>query len=154
MSLAAPATAIRPPVVRWSWETSDGHRPITLLAVLGVASAATMALAGLPPVDMHGPLHHLGIMDPLCGGTRSARYTLRGEWGQAWRYNPLGMLAVAGAIAMVGRALVGLTLRHWLTASVGWTPRRRRRVLLAAAAVLAALEVRQQMLAPLLTAGL
>ena len=100
---------------------------------------------------MHGPLHYVGIMDPFCGGTRAARYTMRGEWAQAWRYNPLGILAVAGASAAVARAVVGILAGRWLSVTVSWTHRRRRLTLAVVLAVVIVLEVRQQLLAELLT---
>lgn len=78
-----------------------------------------MAVFGLPPVDLHGLLHHVGIMDPLCGGTRATAYTARGEWALAWRYNPLGFLAVVAAAAAVLRAVVGLLARRWVTGHGG-----------------------------------
>jgi hypothetical protein len=151
VTTAAAAPSI--PFMRWSWQTHDGHRLVTVVAFLGVAAAAMMALIGLPPVDLHGPLHYLGIMDPLCGGTRAARYTMRGDLDQAWRYNPLGILAVAGAVAAAGRAVVGILTRRWVTVAIGWTPPRRRLVIGLILAVVAVLEVRQQLLAALLTAA-
>ena len=151
MTTAAAAPSI--PFMRWSWQTHDGHRLVTVVAFLGVAAAAMMALIGLPPVDLHGPLHYLGIMDPLCGGTRAARYTMRGDLDQAWRYNPLGILAVAGAVAAAGRAVGGMLTRRWVTVAIGWTPPRRRLVIGLILAVVAVLEVRQQLLAALLTAA-
>jgi hypothetical protein len=104
-----------------------------------------MAVFGLPPVDLHGLLHHVGIMDPLCGGTRATAYTARGEWALAWRYNPLGFLAVVAAAAAVLRAVVGLLARRWVTVTVAWTPRRVRTVAVTATVLLVALTVRQQM---------
>jgi hypothetical protein len=50
------------------WEPVDRHRWAGLLAVAGLAAGGAMAIFGLPPVDLHGPLHYAGIMDPLCGG--------------------------------------------------------------------------------------
>jgi hypothetical protein len=151
VTTAAAAAPI--PVLRWSWQTSDGHRLVTVVAFLGVAAAGMMALVGLPPIDLHGPLHYLGIMDPLCGGTRAARYAMRGEWVQAWRYNPLGILAVAGAVAAVGRAVVGILTGRWVTVAIAWTSRRRRLAIGLILAVTAVLEIRQQLLAALLTIG-
>ena len=151
MTAAAAARTI--PFLRWSWQSQDRHRPVTVVAFLGVAAAAMMAVVGLPPVDLHGPLHYLGIMDPLCGGTRAARYTMRGDLVQAWRYNPLGIFAVASAVAAAGRAVVGMLTRRWVTVAIGWTPPRRRLVIGLILAVVAVLEVRQQLLAALLTAA-
>lgn len=73
-----------------------------------------MAIFGLPPVDVHGPLHYLGIMDPLCGVTRGTRLAMLGHLGQAWRYNPLSVVLVAGACAIVLRQALGLATGRWL----------------------------------------
>lgn len=139
--------------VRWGkWLPVDRYRDWTWLAVGGVGAAAVMALAGLPPLDLHGPLHYLGVMDPLCGGTRAARYTMLGQWRAAWHYNPLGLAAVLIAALTVLRAGVGLATGRWWTPPTG-LPVRTRRLLTAVLLVgLVALEVRQQLLAPLLLA--
>jgi hypothetical protein len=147
------AAAPSVPFLRWSWESYDAHRAMTLIAFLGVAAAGVMAFVGLPPIDVHGPLHYLGVMDPLCGATRAAFHTMRGEWVQAWRYNPLGILAVAGAVAATGRAVVGILTRRWVTVAIAWTPRRRRWVVWLILALAVVLEVRQQLLVTLLTGG-
>lgn len=118
-----------------------------------VAAAAGMAMFGLPPIDLHGLLHHWGIMDPLCGGTRAAMYAARGDWPLAWRYNPLGILVVVVSAAAVVRSVLGVVTGRWLMVAVTWTPRRRRIVIVAAVMVLAALTVRQQLRAELLMAG-
>ena len=47
----------QPQRLRLFMEPWDRHRWITLLAVAGVSSAGTMAVFGLSPVDLHGPLH-------------------------------------------------------------------------------------------------
>lgn len=123
-----------------------------MLAVVGTVAAAMMALIGLPPLDLHGPLHYLGVMDPLCGGTRAARYTMLGRWDLAWRYNPLGLVAVLGAGSMVLRAGIGVISRWWWTPVLAPTPAARRLLIVALALGVVALEVRQQLLAPLLMA--
>lgn len=138
---------------RLSWEARDRHRLVTLIALLGLAGAVAMAVYGLPPVNLHGPLHRYGIMDPLCGGTRAARYAAAGNWPQAWRYNPLGLFAVLASGAATLRAVLGVARRRWLTVSVTWTPRRARTVAVVMVALLAALDVRQQTHAALLMAG-
>lgn len=112
-----------------------------------------MAVFGLPPVDLHGPLHHAGIMDPLCVGTRAAAYTARGEFALAWRYNPLSILVVVGAAALVVRTAVGLLARRWLTLKVSWTLRRLWAAWATVLLLLAGLTVRQQLRADLLLAG-
>lgn len=124
----------------------DEHRALTVLAVVGLALAAAMAVFGLPPVDLHGPLHRYGVMDPLCGGTRATRLAAQGDLAGAWRFNPLGIVVVVGAVAVVLRALVGATTSRWLTVRI----RRRRAVALLLLAAAVVLQVRQQLRADLL----
>jgi hypothetical protein len=143
----------RRPWLQWSWERGDDHRMITIVAFVGVAAAILVAVFGLPPIDLHGPLHYLGVMDPLCGGTRAARYAMLGDLRLAWRYNPLGIVAVLGSAAFVGRAMIGAITGRWISVTVVWTPRRSPLVVAVALVLLAVLEVRQQLLAPLLTAA-
>ncbi|MEU4365425.1 DUF2752 domain-containing protein [Promicromonospora sp. NPDC023987] len=118
-----------------------------------LAAAAMMVALGLPPVDLHGPLHLVGIMDPFCGGTRTARYAAQGNLAEAWRYNPLSIVIVYGALVVVARAGVGLVTQRWLTMKIGSTPARRRRVITVALVLLVLLEVRQQLRADLLMEG-
>lgn len=134
------------------WRARDDYWPATILALAGLVIAAAMALFGLPGVDLHPITHQWGIMDPLCGGTRAARYTMMGELGQAWRYNPLGIVSVLGASVVLVRAGYGLVARRWVT--LQFSPTSRTKWLLAAVFVLgfAVLEVRQQGRAELLMA--
>ena len=145
--------AIAGPWIRFSWQASDRHRLVTAVALVGLVAAAAMAVFGLPPVDLHGPFHRLGIMDPLCGGTRAARYAAQGQWALAWEYNPLGIITVVGAVAATVRTATGAILGRWLTADVAWNPRRRRLALGVLATLVVLLEVRQQLRADLLMAG-
>ena len=137
----------------WSIEDHDQYGSVTVVAVLGVIAAFAMAAFGLPPVDFHGPLHYIGIMDPFCGGTRAARYAAAGNLQMAWKYNPLGIVAVAGGAAVVARSLVGLTTRRWVTPTIHWTKKGRRTVLIITAVLLIVLEVCQQLLAQMLLVG-
>lgn len=141
------------PMFRLSMESRDRHPVVTWIALLGVATAVMMAVWGLPPIDLHGPLHRYGIMDPLCGGTRAAYYTARGNLGRALQYNPLGVLVVIGGCAAVARSVSGLVTRRWLTLTTVWTSRRRWVTTMIVLGLLVALEVRQQLNADLLTAG-
>jgi hypothetical protein len=120
------------------------------MRVLGVITILLGLM--LTPIDLHGPLHYLDVVDPLCGRTRAARYTMLGDWRLAWQYNPLGIVAVLGSAAVVGRAIIGVITGRWLSATSVWTPRRSRLVVAVLLVLLAVLEVRQQLLAPLLTA--
>ncbi|MFE6648973.1 hypothetical protein ACFVJS_20575, partial [Nocardioides sp. NPDC057772] len=83
----------------------------------------------------------------------AARYAAQGNLVQAWRYNSLSILIVAGAALAVLRTLVGLVGRRWLTFWVSWTPRRRRWAVGVGLVLLVLLEIRQQMRADLLIAG-
>lgn len=137
----------REPGHRWlhlRWESQDALRLASVAAAVGLGVAVAMAVAGLPPVDLHGPLHRMGIMDPLCGGTRAARLTMRGDLAKAWKYNPLGILAAMTALLGMVRLGVGVTTRRWLNVRIVWTPSRKRTVIGAAVALLIVLEVRQQ----------
>lgn len=134
----------------YTWERQDHHVGVTVVALAGLTVAGAMALFGLPPVDLHGPLHRFGIMDPLCGGTRAARFTAQGEWALAWQYNPLGIAAVLGAAVATLRAGVGLLSRRWLTVRLQWTPWRKRLAVTVGISVFVALMIRQQLRADLL----
>lgn len=128
------------------WASYDGHRRLTGLAATGLGVAVLLAVVGLPPVDLHGPLHRFGLMDPLCGGTRAARYAVQGQWAASWRYNPLGLALVAGAVTALARSAIGAVTGRWLNVRVN---RSRPLTVLVVVAVLA-LEIRQQLLADLL----
>lgn len=131
----------------------DQYRWLTLASGLLLAIAAGMALLGLPPVDLHSPLHWYGIMDPLCGGTRAARYTALGQWGLAWKYNPLGIVTVVGVALVVVRAAVGMASKRWVTLDITWSRRGRWTGLAVIVLLLVALEIRQQGRADLLMDG-
>lgn len=138
------------PLVRLSWTRTDDHAVVTRVAVAGALAAVALALWGLPPVDLHGPLHRFGIMDFLCGGTRAAHFTVTGDWALAWYYNPLGPLAVIGAGLMVLRTIIGLTARRWLNVTVAWTSRHLRTAFAIWAVAVAALTIRQQLMVDVL----
>lgn len=142
-----------PRVLTWFWDAHDRHLWATHLALFGLLVAGLLALFGIPPVDLHPPFHRLGVMDPLCGGTRAPRYTAQGHFLEAWKFNPLGLLTVIGATSMLMRAIAGRTLGRWLTCRIAWTPRRFLIATGVVVLLLAALEVRQQLRADLLMGG-
>jgi Protein of unknown function (DUF2752) len=100
------------------WARQDGQRPLAPLAIGGLLVAGILAVVGLPPVNLHGPLHYLGIMDPLCGMTRGTVAVLRGQLGLAVTYNPVSPLLVAVAILAMVRWLVGRLTGRWLVVRV------------------------------------
>ncbi|AIG80435.1 Putative membrane protein [Amycolatopsis japonica] len=107
-----------------------------------------LRMVGVPTVDLHGPLHYLGIMDPLCGGTRATFLLLTGEATAAARYNPLVFPLAAAVLCMLVRSGVGMIAGRWLEIRL---PRRWRRGAVAILIIgVAALSVRQQWNAELL----
>jgi hypothetical protein len=137
------------PVLRLWIHDIDRHRTLTWLAAAGLAVGVALAVFGLPPLDLHSPVHHLGVMDPLCGMTRGTRLTLRGDYGRAIEYNPAAPLVPLGGLALVLRGLFGRITGRWPDLSVRWTPP----LIAVAAVVVALLWVRQQANAALLTDG-
>jgi hypothetical protein len=138
---------------RDSWFTVSltSHRPESLvwtwLAVGGLLGAIVLAIARLPSIDIHGPLHYARIVDPFCGATRSVYLTMRGQWENALCYNPGAPLLLVVAAGLVLRGAVGWWTGRWIYARVP-----RRAVVAVAIAVGIALTVRQQSNAALLTA--
>jgi len=113
------------------------------IAVTSLVIGVLFAIFGLPSIDQHGPLHYLGVMDPLCGGTRSVYLTLHGRLLEAVRYNPAGPVLVVGAVTMLIRATVGWSTGRWV-----WCPPPATVLIPAAVVVLTALEVNQQLHGP------
>ncbi|GAA1981091.1 hypothetical protein GCM10009799_02700 [Nocardiopsis rhodophaea] len=141
----ASAAAWRRPLA-FRVERHDAHRWFTLAAVGGLVLGGLMAVFGLPPVDVHGLAHYIGIMDPMCGGTRSVWAAMSGDWAMSWTYNPLGIPLVVGAAATLVRAAIGAASGYWLNAYVRSWP-----VVGAVSGVLfVALAVNQQLHADLL----
>ncbi|MEU9207728.1 DUF2752 domain-containing protein [Streptomyces sp. NPDC048415] len=134
---------------RMVWEDGDQHRWAGPLAVVGLAVGALLAVLGLPPVDLHGPLHYAGVMAPLCGATRGVHAAMRGDLATGWRYNPLSIVLVMGAAAAVLREAVGRLRGRWLNVRVT----HRKAAVVTGGALLAVLEVNQQEHADLLRTG-
>ena len=122
-------------------EHQDRAQALLPIALAGLVIAFGLAVAGLPPVDLHGPFHRFGIMDPLCGGTRALRLAARGDITGALAWNPLSPILLTGAVAVVLRFAVGAATGRWVNVRITTD----RRLLIAAFAVLVVLlEVRQQ----------
>lgn len=125
----------------------DAYAVWTWLALAGLTGAMVLAMVGMPGVDLHGPLHYVGIMDPLCGATRSFYLTLHGRLGDAVRYNPAGPLFVVAAVVALCRAVLGHTTRRWVHVRIP-----RRFAIAVGVIAIVALEVNQQSHAALLMA--
>ena len=138
--MTSPDSSIRHPLVSLRWERNDRHPTITRLALFGIPLTVLLAVLGLPPIDIHGPLHYLGIMGPTCGLTRGVMWTVRGDLARAWQFNPASLLVVLTLIGLTIRAVFGRTTGRWLTLHL-----RRRPWLWRIPALLAILlAVRQQ----------
>lgn len=136
------STRLTPVFVRWR----DAQPVWTWIALAGLMIGVLLAVFGLPPVDLHGPLHYLGVMDPLCGGTRSVYLTLHGHLNDAVRYNPAGPVLVLAGVTVLFRAAIGWSTGRWIGVHVP-----RRIVIPVVVVALVALEVNQQLHVALLT---
>lgn len=145
-----PGRPSRPGAPHLVVEQADRWQVLTWLAAGGLVAAAAMAAVGLPAANLHSPLHALGIMDPLCGGTRSVRLAVMGQWSDSLRYNPIGVPLVVGAAAVLLRAVAGRLTGRWIAFTVAATARSRRIAWGILVVALIALEVNQQAHAALL----
>jgi hypothetical protein len=123
----------------------DAHPVWTWIALCGLLVALPLAVLGLPPLYLHGPLHYLGVMDPFCGGTRSVYLTLHGHLRDAVRYNPAGPALVVAALALLLRAAIGWSSRRWVELHLP-----PRLLIPLAVVTVAALDINQQLHAALL----
>jgi hypothetical protein len=104
--------------LRIGWDGVDRHRSLRVLAVAGLLTGAAIAVFGLPPIALHSPLRLVGMVCPLCGGTRAVQSLMRGDLAEAWRYNPIAFAVVPGALAVLIRHAVGLVGGRWLNVSI------------------------------------
>lgn len=142
----SPSKALALPFVRVWWDQCDRHRKLTTTALIGVTIGVLLAVFGLPPVDVHGPLHYVGLMAPTCGGTRALRLVFLGQFGASLAYNPLSLVLATGAIGFLARHAYGHLTGRWLSFRVS---RSWPAILLVAIAVIL-LEINQQRHAALL----
>jgi hypothetical protein len=106
----------------WSWQDRDQALTLTATVMVGCLAATALALFGLPPVDLHGPWHYVGVMDPLCGMTRAVRLLALGHIRRAVAYNPASpLLGIFGVVVLL-RAGIGWTRGQWLRLEVHPAP--------------------------------
>lgn len=131
-----------------TWTDVDRARAFTVVALVLTVGAVALRVVGVPRVDLHSPFHHLGIMDPGCGGTRAMFLLSLGDFAGAAHYNPVVFPLVLGVEVLVVRAMIGWTTSRWL--SVRLSNGARRMVGLTVLILIIALWVRQQALADLM----
>lgn len=127
-------------------DTVDRHPRLVWIAAAGLLVALLLGTLGMPPIDLHMPTHDLGLMGPLCGMTRAVARAVVGDLAASWRYNPGGVVLVAGAWGAIARTAVGRWARRWANLQLdvtrgGWW---------AIAAAMIVLTVNQQLHADLL----
>ena len=119
---SSPPSNIRHSVLAFRLEGHDRHPTTTRLAAIGIPLTVLLAVLGLPPIDLHGPFHYLGVMGPTCGMTRGVMWVARGNLVRAWQFNPASLLVVPTLALLNGRALYGQLTRRWLNVNVRWRP--------------------------------
>lgn len=150
MILPASSGRGRVAFVVWTADHHDSWRAMTWTAVAVITGGSVLAVFGLLPASVHGPLHFYGVMDPLCGATRAVRLALRGDLGTSWQYNPIGAPLVALSVLLLARAGVGCLWGRWITPGLHLS-RTARFTLVGVGLLLAmGLEVNQQMHSALL----
>ncbi|MBP0456077.1 DUF2752 domain-containing protein [Streptomyces montanisoli] len=135
--------------LRVDWQDRDRHRWAGPLAAAGLVAGAVLAIFGLPPVDLHSPLHYAGVMAPTCGATRGVHAAMLGHFDEAWRYNPFSLVLVVAALVAVFREVAGRLRGRWLNLRVI----HRRAAVVTGVCLLLALEANQQAHADLLRTG-
>ncbi|WP_405133026.1 DUF2752 domain-containing protein [Nocardia sp. NBC_01388] len=133
-------------MMRTGFGEKDSIAWLTWTAMTLLVAAAALAVVGVPSVDLHGPLHRMGIMDPACGGTRSVYLFLHGDVARSLRYNPVGAVVIIGAVVLALRAVAGRLTGRWVSVSLP-----RHSAVAVAAVALLVLEINQQAHADLLT---
>ncbi|MBC7300078.1 MAG: DUF2752 domain-containing protein [Nocardia sp.] len=138
-------------VVPESTARQDGDRLLwlTVSAVVIALAGTALRVVGVPSVDLHGPTHYLGLMDPFCGGTRATYLLLDGDVSASVRYNP-GVLVLAVVVVLaLARGTLGVLTGHWLQFAL--RPGLSRAVRIVAVVGMLVLWGRQQINADLLT---
>lgn len=119
MSANVPPPSPQPPLLVVRVVGGDRWRVVTNIALVGLALAGLLAVFGMPPVDLHGPNHRLGIMVPTCGMTRGVAAAARLDLATAVSFNPAAPFLVAGAVAALLRAVVGRVSGRWIDVMTG-----------------------------------
>lgn len=134
----------------WTADDHDPWRTVTWTAAAVILLGSALAVFGLLPVSVHGPLHFHGVMDPLCGATRAVRLALRGEVAMSWQYNPIGAPLVTLSMLLLARAGVGCLAGRWITPNLHPSRSAKLTLLVVGLLLVVALEANQQMHSALL----
>jgi hypothetical protein len=133
--------------VVWTADDDDSWRTMTAVVI---CVGSVLAVFGLLPLSVHGPLHFYGVMDPLCGATRAVRLALRGDLGTSWRYNPVGAPLAALSVLLLVRDGVGRFWGRWITVRVHLSRTATLTLVGIGLLLVVGLEVNQQMHSALL----
>jgi len=136
-------------LVAVGWDDHDRHPISTRLVLVGIPLVVVVGLVGLPPLDIHGPLHYLGVMGPTCGMTRGVMWSARGDLVKAWQFNPASLVVIPAMALLTVRAAWGRVTGRWLNLSV----RRSPWLWVSAAVLVLVLTVRQQLIIDFLLAN-
>ena len=128
-------------IIRLRWDQFDRYPAFTILAAVGVLVAVALAIFGLPPLNLHGPLHFFEVMGPTCGLTRGVMWTARGDLARAFAYNPASPLLVIGSLGAIARTIYGRSTGRWPSVILNMGPWPR----VIAVILVVALTVRQQL---------
>ena len=101
-------------MIRVCWTDTDRVRGLGMSASVVLLIGVALAVAGMPPISIHSPLHFVGVMDPFCGMTRGIAATLRGDLRTAWWFNPASPLIVLATLVVVARSAAGTVRGRWL----------------------------------------
>ena len=69
---------------------TDEMRWLTRTVAIGATTAIVLAVIGGMPLALPMPTHAIGVVDPTCGLTRASTAIARGDFVNAWRFNPVG----------------------------------------------------------------
>ena len=132
--------------VRLFWNDHNRWEWLGRVALVGLAAEGSTRYRRTAALGRARPLHYVGIMDPLCGGTRGLRLMMRGHLASAWRDNPLAVFLPPAAVAALAREATGRITGRWADIAVS-----RRLAWAVTAVALTILEINQQAHAALLT---
>ena len=116
---------VLPPILACPRADSDRSSLAWLVLAAIVGVGLLLRWDGWPQVIPHCGFHTVtGWPCPLCGTTRSFASAFRGEWRQAFAYNPLALFLAALAVGWAMLVVSGLRMRWGSTGACRLISRR------------------------------